>query len=130
MISFKTGELSQGEIEAILNTIPGDITFVGKDDMIRYFNEPAKRLFTRNSSIMGTSVQQCHPDKSVASVNQVLEDLKTGRKDIAEFRVGMEGRLISIHYLAVRDGDGEYLGCLEFAQQDVSHVKTQGVPET
>jgi len=122
MISLKTGGLTQGEIEAILNALPGDLTFVGPDDTVRYFNEPERRLFSRSHAILGTSVQSCHPEKSVPLVNKIISELKAGKAEAAESWANLDGRLASIRYFAVRDEAGRYLGCLELAQ-DVSSVR-------
>lgn len=35
----------------MLNTLPVDITFVGKDDTIRYFSQGAERVFLRTQAI-------------------------------------------------------------------------------
>jgi DUF438 domain-containing protein len=121
-MNLKTGALTQSEIEAILNALPGDLTFVGPDDTIRYFNEPRQRLFSRSAAILGTSVQSCHPEKSVPMVDKVVGDLKTGKADMIESWAEVGGRLASIRYCAVRDQAGAYLGCLEIAQ-DVSDVR-------
>ena len=116
MMDFKTGKLSQVQIEAILNALPGDMTFADADGTIRYYNEPKAQLFSRKEAILGTSVQSCHPEKSIGLVSELLQDLKTGRQDVAESWTRLEGRLIHIRYFAVRDRAGEYLGCLEFVQ--------------
>jgi DUF438 domain-containing protein len=122
MIDLKTGALTQGEIEAMLNALPGDLTFVGPDDTIRYFNEPRMRLFSRSQAILGTSVQSCHPEKSVQLVNKIISELKAGKAEAAQSWANIDGRLASIRYFAVRDEAGSYLGCLELAQ-DVSGVR-------
>ena len=121
-MDFKTGKLSLDQIESILNGLPGDITFVGSDDAIRYYNEPSPRLFKRDPSIIGKSVQACHPEKSVPLVDQILDDLKSGRKDVGQSWAHLDGRLVSVRYMALRGAGGEYLGCMEFAE-DVSQVK-------
>ncbi|MCC6013999.1 MAG: DUF438 domain-containing protein, partial [Candidatus Verstraetearchaeota archaeon] len=46
-LQFDTGNLTKEEIEAILNTLPIDITFVDKDDTVRFFNKAEKRIFVR-----------------------------------------------------------------------------------
>lgn len=120
MVSFETGALSKEEIEAIFNTLPVEITFVDKEDIVRYFNEPAERIFLRAKAVIGRKVQGCHPQKSLHLVNQILEDFRSGRRDVAEFWIEHEGRLIHIRYFAVRDGD--YLGCMEVAQ-DITDIK-------
>lgn len=122
IIHFETGALSKEEVEAILNTLPVDVTFVDKDDTVRYFNRSEERIFVRTKAVIGRKVQQCHPQKSIHIVNRILEDFKSGREDVAEFWINFKGRLIHIRYFAVRDRNGEYLGCLEVTQ-DITDIK-------
>ncbi|MFQ6067703.1 MAG: PAS domain-containing protein, partial [bacterium] len=110
---FETGELSAPELEAVLNTLPVDITFVDKEDRVRYFSGSKKRIFTRTKAVIGRKVQQCHPQKSLHVVEQILNDFKSNKRDVAEFWINLKGRLIHIRYFAVRDKAQEYLGCLE-----------------
>ncbi len=122
MVALEVGSLSTEELEAILNTLPVDITFVDKDDTVRYFSQSKDRIFTRTKAVIGRKVQQCHPQKSVHVVNQILEDFRAGRRDVAEFWINFKGRLIYIRYFAVRTRAGEYLGCLEVTQ-DITDIK-------
>jgi DUF438 domain-containing protein len=80
-------------------------------------------VFTRSPDILGRTVIDCHPEKSHAAVEQVLQDLKSGESDAAEFVKQVGGRVMHIRYLAARDGAGTYLGCLEVAQ-DITRIKT------
>jgi len=121
-ISFETGTLSKEEAEAILDALPVDITFVDKDDTIRYFNISEDRIFVRTKAVIGRKVQQCHPQKSLHMVNKILESFKDGSRDVAEFWTDSKGRLIHIRYFAVRNRNGDYLGCLEVAQ-DITDIK-------
>ena len=68
-------------------------------------------------------VVDCHPERSHADVVRVLDDLKSGRSDAAEFVKQVGDRVMHIRYLAARDDDGVYLGCLEVAQ-DITRIKT------
>ncbi|MCJ7578458.1 MAG: PAS domain-containing protein, partial [candidate division Zixibacteria bacterium] len=88
----------------------------------RYFSQPKEMIFSRTKAIIGRQVQLCHPQKSVHVVNQILEDFKGGKKDIAEFWINLEGKLIHIRYFAVHNKNGEYLGCLEVTQ-DITEIK-------
>jgi len=121
-ISFETGTLSKEEAEAILDALPVDITFVDKDDTIRYFNISEDRIFVRTKAVIGRKVLQCHPQKSLHMVNKILESFKDGSRDVAEFWTDSKGRLIHIRYFAVRNRNGDYLGCLEVAQ-DITDIK-------
>jgi len=121
-LQFETGSLSKVEIESILNTLPVDITFVDRDDTVKYFSQGKKRIFTRTKAIIGRKVQLCHPQKSVHIVNRILEAFKTGKKDVAEFWIQKNNRIIYIRYFAVKDKDGKYLGTLEVTQ-DITDIK-------
>lgn len=66
------------ELNAILNSIPFDLTFVDKDDTVRYFTQGRERIFDRNRAILGRKVQLCHPPHSVHIVQQILEDFRAG----------------------------------------------------
>ncbi len=121
-ITFDIGSITQDELEALLNTLPVDITFVDKEDTVRYFSQSKERIFPRAKAIIGRQVQQCHPQKSVHVVKQILDDFRDGRRDVAEFWIQLKERLILIRYFAVRGKGGEYLGCLEVTQ-DITELK-------
>lgn len=122
MVSFETGQLSAEVVEAIFNALPVDITFVDKDDTVRYFSQSKERIFVRTKAIIGRKVQQCHPEKSIHIVNQILEDFKNGKRDFAEFWINFEGRIIHIRYFPVFNKNRDYLGCIE-ATQDITDIK-------
>jgi len=120
-ITLPTGSFTLDELEAILNTLPVDITFVDKNDKVKYFSMTKDRIFVRTKAVIGRSVQNCHPQKSVHIVNKIVEEFKSGRRDSAEFWINLNGRLIYIRYFAVRK-DGEYLGTIEVTQ-DITEIK-------
>jgi len=122
ILQFEAGTLSKEDVEAVLNTLPVDITFVDKEDTVKYFNKAEKRIFVRTKAVIGRKVQLCHPQKSVHIVNKILESFKTGKKDAAEFWITMNNRLIHIRYFAVRDKNGKYLGTMEVTQ-DITDIK-------
>jgi DUF438 domain-containing protein len=125
-LQFETGSLSKEEIEAILNTLPLDITFVGKDDSVRYFNKAEKRIFVRTKAVIGRKVQLCHPQKSVHIVNRILDAFRRGEKDVAEFWITVNDHMIHIRYFAVRDKHGIYLGTMEVTQDITDLKKIEG----
>jgi PAS domain S-box-containing protein len=121
-LTFENGNLSRDEVEAILDALPVDISFVDRTDSLKYFNKAEKRIFVRTKSVLGRKVQMCHPQKSIRIVNKIVESFKTGKKDSAEFWITMGGRLIHIRYFAVKDKNGEYLGTMEVTQ-DLTDIK-------
>ena len=122
ILQFETGSLSEEEVEAVLDSLPVDISFVDKEDRVKYFNKAGKRIFVRTKAVIGRKVQMCHPQKSVHIVNKILEAFKTGKKDVAEFWIQMNERLIYIRYFAVRDKSEKFLGTLEVTQ-DITDIK-------
>jgi len=125
-IALPTGFLSATELTHLLNTLPVDITFVGKDDTVRYFSQGAERVFPRTKAIIGREVANCHPPASVHIVEGIIADLKSGKKDHEDFWIKMGGKYIYIRYFAVRDEKGEYLGVLEVTQDIASIQQIEG----
>ena len=115
-------ELSHEIIDALLDALPVDITFVDGKDRVRYFNKEGKRIFARSRKIIGIKVQKCHPQKSIYVVNQILEDFRNNKQDSANFWIDLKGRKIYIRYFAVRDREGKYLGCLEVTH-DITDIQ-------
>jgi DUF438 domain-containing protein len=115
-VQFPSGTMTPSELAALLNTIPFDLTFVDKDDTVRFFTQGRERIFTRTRAILGRKVQLCHPPDSVHVVQQILEDFRSGRQDRAPFWINLKGRFIHIEYFALRDREGNYLGTLEVSQ--------------
>jgi PAS domain S-box-containing protein len=121
-LTFETGSLTKEEVESILDSLPIDISFVDRNDSVKYFNKAEKRIFVRTKSVIGRKVQMCHPQKSIHVVNKIVEAFKTGKKDNAEFWITMGGKLVHIRYFAVRDKKGKYLGTMEVTQ-DLTDIK-------
>lgn len=115
-ITFPTGILKIEEITRMLDSLPFDITFVDKDDTVKYFSQGEDRIFPRTKSVIGRNVSNCHPPASVHIVEKIVESFKNGEKDHEDFWINMAGRLIYIRYFAVRSAEGEYLGVLEVTQ--------------
>ncbi len=121
-IKFESGILTSKEISCILNTIPGDMTFVDKDNLVKYFSQGKDRIFARTKAIIGRSVENCHPPASVHVVEKIVEDLQSGKKDSESFWIKMGEKFVMISYYAVRDENGEFLGTLEFSH-DIAPIQ-------
>ncbi|HEX9971962.1 MAG TPA: DUF438 domain-containing protein, partial [bacterium] len=125
-IQLPSGSMNISELTALFNTIPFDVTYVDKDDTVRYFTQGKERIFTRSRAILGRKVQLCHPPSSVHIVEQILDDFKSGKQDQAAFWITMAGKFIHIEYFALRDENGSYLGTLEVSQDLTEKRKLQG----
>ncbi|QIC04909.1 DUF438 domain-containing protein [Brevibacillus sp. 7WMA2] len=115
-IRMETGILSLKQLEMLMNHLPVDITFIDQDDVVRYFSHGKERIFARTKAVIGRTVQNCHPPKSVHIVEKLLEDFKAGNKDCEDFWIKFQDKYVYIRYFAIRSEDGEYMGTLEFTQ--------------
>jgi PAS domain S-box-containing protein len=118
-----SASLDRSVLAAILNSLPIELSFVDADDRVRYFShENHAKIFPRSRGVMGMKVHNCHPQKSVHMVEQILADFKAGTRDSSEFWIDMGGKKIHIRYFVVRGTQGEYLGCLETVQ-DITAIQ-------
>jgi DUF438 domain-containing protein len=126
IIALPTGNITVGQLEAILSTLPLDLTFVDTDDRVAFFTEGPDRIFARSKAIIGRKVQHCHPPRSVETVNRILQDFRSGTQNVAEFWINFCGKFIHIRYFAIRDPQGAYLGALELTQDLTPLRKLEG----
>ncbi len=118
MLEQFSGEL----LEAIFDTLPVDVTYVDENDTVRYYSKHDERMFRRTPAVIGRQVQNCHPRDSLDKVNQVVSELKSGKRKAAEFWIDFKGRKAYIRYFAVRDKEGKYRGVLEVSQ-DITDIQ-------
>jgi len=111
-----SGSFTKTELQAILNILPVDMTFVDKNEKVRYFSQGKERIFQRSRAILNRDVKLCHPPSSVHIVEQIQEDFRTGKEDHAPFWIQMKEKFIYIEYYALRDENGNFLGTLEVSQ--------------
>jgi DUF438 domain-containing protein len=125
-IQLPTGSFSNEELLAILNTLPIDITFVDRNDKVKYFSQAKERIFQRNRAILNRDVRMCHPPSSVHIVDQIVDDFKSGRAESVPFWIQMKDQFIHIEYFALRNEQGEYLGTIEVSQNLTERRKLEG----
>ena len=117
-----TGSLDFVVLEQIFKLLPLDIAFIGSDDRLQFYSAPPHRIFPRSPQLIGRLVQNCHPPKSVATVEKILTSFKEGSEDSAEFYLTIGKKFVHIEYFAVRNMEGSYLGTLEVTQ-DATHLR-------
>lgn len=115
-VSFDAGSMSPEVINAVLNTIPLDLTFVDAENRVKYFTLGKERIFARPKTVIGRNVSMCHPPQSVHVVEEIIESFRSGKKDHEDFWIRAQDKFIYIRYFAVRNSEGEYLGTLEVTQ--------------
>lgn len=109
------GHLTVGQLTAMLNTIPLEISFVDTDNINRFFNEGPK-VFKRPGMAIGREVFSCHPPKIEQRVRRIIEEFRNGTLDQVPVWMNKNGRTMLVTYMAVRDRDNNYLGTLELVQ--------------
>ena len=122
------GKLPRGVLEAVLETVPVEFSVLDADDKVLAWNKHETRIFKRPGAVVGRDVRNCHPEKSLHRVEQILSEMKNGERDRARFWIDMqigntsEKQKTLIEYYALRDPTGKYLGCLE-ASQNISDLQ-------
>ena len=124
-IDLGTGYVGVEELKAIFEALPVDVTFIDRDDRVRFFS-PGERIFDRTFSVLGRPVQLCHPPKSVHIVNKILKAFKEGRKKEATFWLRLGEKYVYIRYLPLFDGNGDYLGTLEMTMDIKPYKRIEG----
>jgi len=120
-------------IEAIIETIPVEISALDANDEVLMWNKHDTRIFKRPEGALGRNVRKCHPEKSLSKVEQIISEMKKGSRQNATFWIDLpigenkSMRKVMIQYFAIRDKNGKYLGCLE-ASQDITDIqKLEGI---
>ena len=108
------GKLPSGIAAALPGGLPLDITFVDKNDVIRYYSD--YRIFKRTPGVIGTAVQECHKPENRPAVNKVIADLRSGHAKVIEQTSHKDGRPVRVCYVAVHDSRGNYMGMVETCQ--------------
>ena len=114
-VKLPTGELTLRQLQGILKLLDVDITFIDKDDILRYFLNEGK-VFSRPLSALGREVYSCHPPEIIPVVRQMILDFKAKKRTQMEIYRRIMGRPVGVRYMAVYDDDGEYMGTVEFVQ--------------
>lgn len=126
-ITFDTGKITVKEAELIFNHLPVDLTFVDKNNTVKYFSTPKHRIFPRTNAIIGRKVQDCHPPESVDVVQKIVKAFEEGKKDKAAFWIKMGPKMmVLIQYFAVRDENNEFIGTLEVSQEVSEIMNLEG----
>lgn len=119
--------LSYKQLDAIMEAMPFEVTFVDANDSVAYFNRLDKtKIFPRTRSVIGRQVEKCHPEKSVGTVQEIVQGFKDKTLDKAEFWIDFKDDKILIRYFPVYADDGEYLGVLEVTQEIAAIQKISG----
>jgi len=98
------------------------ISVLNKDDEVRIFKRP--------KGVVGKNARNFHPKSSLHKVEQIINDFKDGNRNKARFWIDLtiedKKQKVMIEYYALRDADGNYIGCLEASQNITEMQKLSG----
>ena len=126
------GKLEGKILESILDTIPIEFSVLDENDKVLAWNKHETRIFKRSEAALGRDVKQCHPERSLDKVEKIIGEMKEGIRDKARFWIDLplskngEKEKVMIEYYAIRDEEGNYLGCLEASQNIAEIQKLEG----
>ena len=120
--------MDERTVRSMFETMPIEITVIDHNDEVIGWNRHENRVFPRPLTSMGLNFRQCHPEDSLAKVEQIVDEMKAGTRDKASFWIDMavepngKKHKIFIEFYALRDYDGTYLGCME-CDRDVQEIR-------
>jgi len=122
------GKISDKHLESILETLPVEFSVLDREDNVLAWNKHETRIFKRPEAVVGRNVRNCHPKKSISKVEQILKEMKDGTRNKARFWIDMvldddKQHKIMIEYYALRNQQGDYMGCLE-SSQDITDIQS------
>ncbi len=112
-------QIDHDTLEIIVEALPLDLCLIDREDRIVWWSKSETRMFRIPPDKLGEDVRDCHPGKSIDTVDKMLDLMKRGEGD--EFKMWVDvkhqgiGKVL-ITYRALRDENGEYLGCIEIDQ--------------
>lgn len=121
-LDVTTGKLTLEQINLIYQHLPFDISFVDENELVCFYSDTDHRIFPRSKNVIGRQVMNCHPRKSAHVVREVIDKLRSGEQDKAEFWINKPDFFIYIIYVAVRDAEGNFRGVIE-VMQDCTHIR-------
>lgn len=71
-------QMDKEMVQALIETIPMEVTIIDAKDEVVGWNKHEKRLFRRPLTSMGLSFRQCHPEKSLTMVERIVEEMRQG----------------------------------------------------
>jgi PAS domain S-box-containing protein len=126
------GKIPENILQALLETVPFEFSVIDSNEKVLAWNKHATRIFKRPEGIVGRDVRNCHPKNSLGKVELIIREMKAGTRDKARFFIDLplgsnqEKQKVLIEYYALRDENGQYLGCAEVSQNIAEIQKISG----
>ena len=94
---------------AILESLKDPVMFVDTGHVIRYMNKAAAAHFDDGGALLGTSLLDCHNERSCEVIVEILAAMRKGEDE----RLITDNEKHRIYMRAVRDVSGEVVGYYE-----------------
>ncbi len=111
------GDLPLDVLSVMLEALPDELTFVGEDDTVLYYNREGRRITKRSPDILGRKIADCHSPGSMEKVEMMISELRGGSRDVYDFPFERDGHKMHTRYIAVRGMEGEYMGVLQVTRE-------------
>jgi DUF438 domain-containing protein len=107
------GDLTKEQTELMFTHMPIGLGFsvADQEDVVVFW--AGDGFSTCSPKLIGRTLYGCHPKRAHASIESLLVDLKSGRKDEVDTIEHGKNGSERIIYTALRDSDGSYRGVLE-----------------
>ena len=131
-MTLRVDRMDNEVLQAIIESLPAEITVIDAKDEVVGWNKHDTRLFSRPMTSMGLNFRECHPEKSLAVVERIVEEMRRGERNCARFWIDLpvpgddQPHKILIEFFALRNPAGAYLGCMECTQDVESIRQLQG----
>lgn len=96
-------------MSALLDSLTNPLLFADTDHVIRYMNKAAIRHYDSGAVLLGTSLLDCHNDRSKGTIVEILSAFHSGGDE----RLISENNERRIYMRAVRDVHGTVIGYYE-----------------
>jgi len=107
------GELTKEQTKLLFAHLPIGLGFsvADEEDVVVFW--AGDGFSTCSPKLIGRTLYGCHSKRAHASIESLLADLKSGRKDEVDTIEHGQNGSERIIYTALRDADGAYRGVLE-----------------
>ena len=106
-------ELAFENLVSLLDIIPVAVTITDKKGKMLFYNDYAAKIADRKPAYLGKDIRDCHAlTKSVEKVDQIFEDILSGKKETAYYEAERNGVRIAVTVQAYKPG-GECIGFVQ-----------------
>lgn len=117
---WKRGSLTPELADLVFTFLPFDLSVADENDVLVFWKGSTYKAC--DPRYIGRDVRDCHPQNTLACLEEILRAFKAGEKDVAEGWKQTGEKTKRTRYFALRDRDGAYKGILE-VDEDVTSAR-------